>query len=390
MGAPNRGNANTTNGGKKNGSKRRKSPIRSNLSATAGQLPGTLVHTGQKSVSTVSVSLIAYDSTSFREAVLKTEDDFTSLRDSKEKVVWIDVDAIHDVELLSRIGAAFKLHPLTLEDILSTEQRPKLEIHDDYAYVVMKMLWYNAEAGISTPADTSTANSEVSTEQISIIFGKNFVISFEERGLDVFDPIRDRIRKNLGRLRASGTDFLVYSLLDAVVDSYFVMLESFGEHVEELEEKVMGVPDQQTLRQIHDRRRDMIVLRKAVWPIREVISSFERDLPSLVADSTGVYLRDLYDHIVEVVDTIETLRDMLAVVLDMYLSSISNRLNSVMKVLTVISTIFMPLTFATGIYGMNFTQMPGLSSPYGFFTILFVMGVIVLSMLYLFRRRGWF
>ncbi|MBI5640616.1 MAG: magnesium/cobalt transporter CorA, partial [Nitrospirae bacterium] len=255
---------------------------------------------------------------------------------------------------------------------------PKMEDYSDYLYIVLKMLYYDDKV------------KRIITEQISLICGPNFVISFQE-GLegDVFSAVRDRIRNNKGRIRKMGADYLVYSLLDAVVDNYFMILEKLGEDIEDLEEKLITKPTSETLHEIHYLKREMIFLRKAVWPLREVISGLERGESALIHESTRVYLRDVYDHTIQVIDTIETFRDMVSGMLDIYLSSISNRLNAVMKVLTIIATIFMPLTFIAGVYGMNFRHMPELDWQYGYPLIWLVMITIGISMLIFFRKKDW-
>lgn len=232
-------------------------------------------------------------------------------------------------------------------------------------------------------------NNEVDVEQISLILGENFVISFQERPGDVFDPIRDRIRNAKGRIRKMGVDYLVYALIDAVVDNYFSIMEKFTEKIESLEEELINDPTPNTSRTIHNLKREMIFLRKSVWPLREVVNVLERGDLRFIKKSTRVFLRDLYDHTIQVIDTIETLRDMVSGMLDIYLSSISNRMNEVMKVLTIIATIFIPLTFIAGIYGMNFRYMPELQWQWGYFTVWIIMGAVAISMLFYFKRKRW-
>jgi len=265
-----------------------------------------------------------------------------------------------------------------MEDILNTEQRPKTENYSDYLYIVMKMLYADVSANV------------VLTEQISLVLGQNYVISFQE-GIegDVFGQVRERLRNEKGKARKLGADYLVYSLIDAVVDNYFSVLETLGEQIEALEEKLVANPTSNTLQEIHYLKREMIFLRKAVWPLREVISSLQRGDSILVQDITRLYLRDVYDHTIQVIDTVETYRDMVSGMLDIYLSSVSNRLNAVMKVLTIIATIFMPLTFLAGVYGMNFKYMPELEWRYGYGMIWALMIFIGLYMLVYFRKKKW-
>jgi magnesium transporter len=296
----------------------------------------------------------------------------------KESVTWINVSGLHQVELLERLNDCFGLHPLVLEDILNTDQRPKMEDFGDYLYVVLRML----------DLDKKNGNAVIS-EQISLILGKNFVLTFQEREGDLFDPLRERIRNGKGRLRKMGPDYLVHALLDAIVDQYFVVLETLGERIEFLEEELVTRPTPSTLQLLHRLKREMIFLRKSVWPLREVIGTLERGESSLIQASTNLYLRDIYDHTIQVIDNVETFRDMLSGMLDIYLSSISNRMNEIMKVLTIISTIFIPLTFIVGLYGMNFKHMPELESPWGYPAVLLLMLGVTIFMLFYFRRKKW-
>jgi len=287
------------------------------------------------------------------------------------------VDGIHQVEVLELLGECFGLHPLVLEDILNTDQRPKMEDFSEYIFVVLKTFSYNDQS------------DEVEPEQISLILGPSLVLSFQERAGDVFDPIRERIRNGKGRIRRMGADYLAYALLDSIVDHYFIVLEQVGEDVEFLEEELVTNPTPETLQTIHNLKREMIFLRKSVWPLREVIGALERGESSLIKESTGIYLRDVYDHTIQVIDTIETFRDMISGMLDIYLSSVSNRMNEVMKVLTIIATIFIPLTLVAGIYGMNFQYMPELGWRWGYPIVWLVMLVIGAVMLVYFRRKKW-
>ena len=281
------------------------------------------------------------------------------------------------MDTIEKIGQHYDLHPLVLEDILHTGQRPKFEDIEQYLFVVLMMLRFDKE------------NKSVISEQVSLVLGKNFVISFQENVGDVFEQIRDRIRNSKGRIRKMGSDYLMYALLDAIVDGYFAILENMGETIETLEEELVDDPSKNTLQQIHHLKREMIFLRKSVWPLRELISSLERSESKLIQQSTEAYLRDVYDHTIQVIDTVESFRDMVASMLDLYLSSLSMRMNEVMKVLTIIATIFIPLTFIAGVYGMNFHNMPELSWKYGYPVTLLVMAIISIGMLYYFKRKNW-
>ena len=345
-------------------------------SKKAGLPPGTLVHIGEQKAEEVRITAIDYDEACFQEQEIRTVEECFLFKD-RPTVTWINVDGIHEVEVLGPLGECFGLHPLVLEDILNTDQRPKLEDFGDYIFVVLKTFSYNDQS------------DELEPEQISLILGPSFVLSFQEIEGDVFNPIRERIRNGKGRIRRTGADYLAYCLLDSIVDHYFVVLEQVGEEVEFLEEELVTNPTPETLQTIHNLKRDMIFLRKSVWPLREVIGALERGELSLIRESTGIYLRDVYDHTIQVVDTIETFRDMISGMLDIYLSSVSNRMNEVMKVLTIIATIFIPLTLIAGIYGMNFQYMPELGWRWGYPMVWLVMLVIGVLMLVYFRRKKW-
>jgi len=345
-------------------------------SKKAGLAPGTLVHIGEKKTEVPKITIMNYDEIHFQEKETKTVEECFIFKETPT-VTWINIDGLHQVEILEKLGECYGFHPLVLEDILNTDQRPKMEDYGEYLYIVLRML------------DQSNQNREILTEQISLILGPSFVISFQEREGDVFDPIRERIRNNKGRIRKMGADYLTYALLDSIVDNYFIVMEKLGEKIEFLEEELVKRPIPETLQTIHHLKREMIFFRKAVWPLREVIGSLERGELPLIKETTRIYLRDVYDHTIQVIDTIETFRDMVSGMLDIYLSSVSNRLNAVMKVLTIIATIFMPLTFIAGIYGMNFKYMPELEWRWGYPTIWFVVILIGISMLIYFKRKKW-
>jgi len=345
-------------------------------SKKVGLPPGALVHVGEKREEKVRITIIDYDKAQFQEKEAETVEECFPFKD-KPTVTWINVDGIHQPEIVKQLGDCFGMHPLVLEDILNTDQRPKMEDFGNYIYTVLKMLYYDEKS------------DEMIIEQISLVLGSNFVISFQEKMGDVFNPIRERIKSDKGRVRKMGADYLAYALTDAIVDNYFTILEKIGEKVEFLEEELVAKPKPETLQAIHNLKRDLIFLRKSVWPLREVISGLERGESSLIDASTKLYLRDVYDHTIQVIDTVETLRDMVSGMLDIYLSSISNKMNEVMKVLTIIATIFIPLTFIAGIYGMNFAFMPELGLPWSYPLILLVMVGVGILMLIYFRRKKW-
>jgi magnesium transporter len=292
-------------------------------------------------------------------------------------VSWINVDGIHEIDQIEALANRFGLHPLVQEDILDTEHRPKFENYDDYIFLVLKMLQFNGEHG------------EISTEQVSLILGPNYVISFQERQGDVFDAVRERLRLGKGRIRRMGADYLAYALLDSIVDSYFAILEKIGDEIEILEEELVTDPGKETMARIHHFKREMILLRRSIWPLREVVSGLQREESPLVTEGVGLYLRDVYDHTIQVIDTVETFRDIISGMLDLYLSSVSNRMNEVMKVLTIIATIFIPLTFFAGIYGMNFEYMPELHWKYSYPLLWLLMVGSAAGMLVFFRRKKW-
>jgi len=345
-------------------------------SKKSGLPPGSLVHIGEKKAEASRITVMDYDEANFQEAEFPTIEECFLFKD-KPSVTWINVEGLHQVEIVQKLGDCYGFHPLVLEDILNTQQRPKVEDYGDYLYIVLKML-HNEKS------------PETVAEQISIILGRNYVISFQE-GMegDVFDPIRERIRNKKGRIRGMGADYLAYSLIDAIVDNYFVILEKMGERIEDIEEELVKVPTTETLQGIHQLKREMIFLRKAVWPLREVINTTGKGESPLIKDSTRLYLRDVYDHTIQVIDTIESGRDMLSGMLDIYLSSLSNRMNEIMKFLTIIGTIFIPLTFIVGVYGMNFEFMPELKWRWGYFLLLGVMSVIGIGMILYFKKKQW-
>jgi magnesium transporter len=345
-------------------------------SAKVGLPPGALVHVGEESTHEVKITRTIYDETLFEQDEAKTIDACLP-SESGRVVTWIDVDGIHQIDILEQFGECLNVHPLVLEDVLNTEQRPKLDDYGEYLFVVLKMFRYDDQSG------------EMEAEQISLVLGANFVVSLQEKPGDIFDPIRERIRDGKGRIRKMEADYLAYALIDTIVDHYFVVLEQIGEKIEFLEEELITNPTPETLQTIHNLKRDLIFLRKSVWPLREVIGSLERGESSLIGESINVYLRDVYDHTIQVIDTMETFRDMISSMLDIYLSSISNRMNEVMKVLTIIATIFIPLTLIAGIYGMNFKYMPELEWPWGYPTAWVIMLGIAAVMLVYFRRKKW-
>ena len=343
-------------------------------SRKTGLPPGTLVHIGEKKTDKVTITVFNYAGSRCDEHQDVLLDTLAPPTD--ESVTWVNIGGIHRMEVLESLGKQFQLHPLLLEDIANTDQRPKLDDYETCLFFVLKMLSVNER-------------QDIVVEQVSLVFGRNFVLSFQENGSDVFSPVRDRLRGNKGRLRHAGADYLLYALVDSIVDQYFAVVEVLGEKIEVLQDLVVSDPNPETLRQIHALKGQLLFLRRAVWPLREATNNFSRSECPFLQESTKVFFRDVYDHVVQIVDTIETLREMVSASLDIYLSSISYRLNAVMKVLTIITTIFMPLTFIVGIYGMNFEHMPELKWEWGYPMVLGIILVIAIAMLGFFKRKKW-
>jgi magnesium transporter len=346
------------------------------IADTAGLPPGTLTHVGQRRSETVTLHLIAYDAEHVCEEA-PTNIEATCASFGGPIVSWLNVCGLHDPEIVERIGRALGLHPLVLEDVLNTLQRPKMEDLGSYLLIELEMLAYDE------------AQDDIAHEQVSVILGRHYVLSFQEAQGDLFDPIRERIRTAKGRIRELGADFAAYLLIDAVVDHYFVLLEQLGDRIEDVEDEMLASHDADVLARIHDLKRQLILVRKSVWPLREAIGGLERAQSPLFDPTTRPYLRDLYEHTIQVIDTVETYRDMLSGLMDLHLSSLSNHMNEIMKVLTIISTLFIPLTFIAGVYGMNFRFMPELGWRWAYPLVWLIMLALVVVMLAYFRRRRW-
>jgi len=345
-------------------------------SRKAGLPPGTLIHIGERKRETVRITLIDYNEQRFQEKQVANIEECFQLK-TAPTVTWINIDGIHQVDIIEKLGRQFELHPLILEDILNTGQRPKFEDFDEYIFIVLKTLTFDEQ------------KETIQTEQASLVLGPNFVISFQESIGHVFEQIRRRIRNAKGRIRKMPSDYLAYALIDAIVDNYFIILEKLGEKIESLQEQLVTKPTEKTLQQIHNLKREMMSLRKSVWPLRELLSGLQRAESSLINESTGIYMQDVYSHTIQIIDTIESFRDMVSGMLDIYLSSISNKMNAVMKVLTMIATLFIPLTFIAGVYGMNFRYMPELERRWAYPAVLLLMVAIAVGMLVYFRKKKW-
>jgi magnesium transporter len=341
-----------------------------------GASPGTLVHIGEQKVDETRITLIDYDEEHLQERVLDSIEEAFPLKDSPT-ATWINIDGLHEIDIIEKVGQHFNLHPLVLEDILNTGQRPKTEEFEDLIFVVLKMLHYNENA------------EKIRSEQFSLVLGSNFLITFQEIEGDVFNIVRERIRKPKTRIRRAGCDYLAYALIDAIVDYYFVILEALGDKIEDLEIQLLDNPTHDTLEIIHEMKREMIYLRKQIWPIREIVNSLVKSESSLVQKQMHVYFRDVYDHTIQIIDTIESYRDILAGMLDIYLSTLSNKMNEVMKVLTIIATIFIPITFIAGVYGMNFKYMPELEWRWGYVMVWAIIVVAAGIMIGFFKKKQW-
>jgi magnesium transporter len=345
-------------------------------SEKAGLPPGTLMYVGSKAAAKLRITVIDYDESAFLEKEVASVEECFPFKDTAT-VTWINVDGVHDAAVIGELGAKFDIHPLILEDIMTTSQRPKVDDLGNAVFVVLRMI--ECDAGVTN----------IAADQLSLVIGPNFVLSFQETPGDCLGPVRERIRGGKGRIRKLGPDFLAYSLIDAVVDNYFFVLEKLGERIDALEEELVVEPRRELLHEIHVLRREMINLRKAVWPLREVVGGLERLETPLIQSTTDLFLRDLYDHTIQVIDTIESFREILTSMIETYLSSVSNRMNEVMKVLTIIATIFIPITFLVGVYGMNFKFMPEIGWRWGYPLVWVVILGAIGGMLAFFRRKKW-
>ncbi|MDR2010588.1 MAG: magnesium/cobalt transporter CorA [Bacteroidales bacterium] len=346
----------------------------SSYSKKRGLPPGSLVFTGTKKTSEISIEEIEYNQTNYSRKEIKNIKNINYSAGS-DNIYWININGLHETNIIESIGNIFSINALTLEDILNLQQRPKTEIFGDYIYITLKMLTYNGDS--------------IDNEQISIVLGKNYVITFQEKPGDIFDPLRLRIQSQSGKIRSSGSDYLAYALIDIVVDNYFVLLEKLNSEIEVFEENLIYSFEKETLTQIYRLKRENLVMRNSIWPVRELISQLERSESDLLNDRIQIYFRDLYDHTIQVIDTAEVSREILSGLIDLYLSGISNKTNEVMKVLTIISTIFIPLTFIVGLYGMNFKFMPELSWKWGYIAVWAIMLLITFFMIIYIKRKKW-
>ena len=342
----------------------------------AGISPGTLVHIGEKRAETVNITCLEYNAADLRERQVNTPANLSDIVPTDRYVTWVNIDGLHDVGLIEGVGRRFGIHALVLEDILNTSQRPKLEDFEDYLFITLKMFDVEEDGGVET-------------EQASIILGKDYVLSFSEDVRDSLTLIKDRLRRGKGKIRSGGGDYLVYALLDAIVDQYFLVLDRYNQTIESLEDEILEDPGPETLSSIHAAKRELIFFHRHIWPLRDILGQLKKgDLPH-VQETSRIYIADVYDHLTQVIETTEAFRDILSGLQDLYLSTLSHKMNEVMKVLTIIATLFIPLTFIAGIYGMNFDYMPELRWPWGYFGIWGVMIAVTVGLLFYFRRKKW-
>lgn len=342
----------------------------------AGLPPESMVYTGEKSSIVPKATLISYTSRDIQE---KSDTHFENCLNSKlsDSTTWVNVEGLHNTKLIKEICNKFTIHPLIIEDILNVEQRPKIEEFNDYVYIITKNIRWNDKLKC------------FHTSQVSIIFGKDFLLSFHEHDSECVAQVQNNLRQHQGRVRDHGSDYLAYILLDTIVDQYFTIIDNLADYIELVEQRIINRPTQEIIHEIYHLKRQIFLLRKTVWPVREIINRLLQIKGILVTDFTTPYLRDVYDHSIQVIDSVESFRDILSDVLDVYLSNLTNRTNEVMKVLTIIATIFIPLTFIASIYGMNFEYMPELHAHYGYPVVLTIMGTLALFMLGYFRRKRW-
>lgn len=345
------------------------------MTQKTGLPPGSLVHMSKLKSEEVSISVVKYNSKTVIEASPnKIETALKSI--SPTAVTWININGINKADIIEKIGNALDIHPLVLEDIMTARQRPKFEEHDKYLFIVLRVMYY-------------TEKGNQIDEQISMLLGKNYVITFQETNGNVFRPVKERLEAEKGRIRRHGPDFLAYSLMDAIVDNYFIVADALGERSESIETDLLRQHDEKIMEKIFKVKSDLSLLKKAIWPLRDLVSKIEKHESKLITKITKVYLRDIQDHTVQIIDTVEMMRDRNSSMADIHLSNMSNKMNEVMKVLTIIATIFIPLTFITGLYGMNFDYMPEIHSPLGYPIVIGVMIVLAGIMLLYFKRKKW-
>lgn len=340
-----------------------------------GQIPGSVIYTGKKSSQKLFIEAFDYTKDQYIEKELTNVEDCFHFDEGS--ITWININGLNHVNAIEKIGEHYQLHPLVLEDIVNISQRPKIDEYDDYLFVVLKMLYYDT-------------NEKMVSEQVSFILGNEYVLTFQEAEGDVFDTVRDRIRQSKGRVRNTQADYLLYVLIDAVVDHYFSVIEVLSDKIEDFETAIFsGDVDTNTSQNIQNLKREILKVRRAIFPLRDVINRIEKNDKSLIQKKTLTYYRDIYDHLIQVTENLDIYREMIGSLMDMYMTTISNKMNEVMKVLTIMASIFIPLTFIAGVYGMNFDYMPELQYKYGYFIVWGVMIVLFIGLLIYFKRKKW-
>ncbi|MEX1192564.1 MAG: magnesium/cobalt transporter CorA [Brumimicrobium sp.] len=340
-----------------------------------GLAPGSLIFTGEQKMDNVEIEIIQFNETSIENKSFENIEGALKFAKSNDQISWLNIDGLHDVEIVEKVMQHHNLHRLSGEDILSIGQRPKLDEYANYIHVVLRMFMLN--------------NNEIEDEQITFILTDKCLITFQEKTGDVFNFVRKRLFEGKGQIRSRGADYLMYAIIDSVVDHYFVILEHFGDKIEDLEIELLEHPTNEVLKKLHLLRREALQLRRTVYPLREVVNRLEKQESNLIQPETKLFIRDLYDHTIQVIETIEVFRDSASGLLDLYMNSVSNKMNEIMKLLTIISTIFIPLTFIAGVYGMNFENMPELGYRYGYGIAMLVMFVLAVVMIIFFKRKKW-
>lgn len=340
-------------------------------------VPGTIQYIGKDRDSEIKLNIIKYNNKTLQEEQISTIEESKQYIET-DSVTWLNISGVHDENIIKDVGSIYNVHPLVLEDTTNTTQRPKLEDYSDYLYLTFKMAKYNSKT------------NKIEMEQISLIVWGNLVLSLQEVEGDVLDKLRNRIRNSKGKIRSRGSDYLMYSIIDSIVDYYFTVLEYIGNEIEALEEKLLDEASQEILNGIYGLKKEIVFLRNSIWPMRELVSLLQRSDCNIIHDNTNIYLKDVYDHTIQVIETVESFRDITSGMLDLYLSTVSNKMNEIMKVLTIFAAIFIPLTFIAGVYGMNFEFMPELSWKYSYIVWWTVIGILGLGMVLYFKKKKWF
>ena len=343
----------------------------------AGLPPGSLIFTGDQKMEQMVIQVLQYDPEYVQEHSFQSMKELIAWLPKQDRKLWINIEGLHDESSIEMICDHLQIHKLTTEDILNIGQRPKIDEHRDYLHITCKMLQWDGN------------HESVDEEQLTLLLFNRIMVTFQEKTGDVFAGVRHRLMEGKGTIRARGSDYLLYALMDAVIDHYFIIIETLGEQIEALETLMMEGADDHKLNKIHQLRRETLSLRRSVYPLRDVINKLERQEAPLVQSETGIFIRDLYDHTIQVIETIEVFRDMVAGLIDLYMNSINQKMNEVMKVLTIIATIFIPLTFIVGVYGMNFDNMPELHWPMGYAFVWAIMILVLVGMIAHFKRKRW-